>query len=180
MKLSSTQRNNTPEQVTSYKDDLYSIFLLEFDARGVAYFNWISMIPEISGTLLKSDAPIALIRRLAANPSILSIMLSPEPSDALERIIHSEDPDIVVRYITDFLEDLTLNCRLRDNELFTKNFDIFHHQLEEVIKSQSTIYDVDRTKIDAAWERYGYQLLTLHYLRKIGINYVCKERHSEA
>lgn len=183
MKQNSMQRNDLSQVVplsNSYKDELYSIFLLEFETRGIEYFNWLSMLPDLTGGLLQGEAPLTLVKRLAANPSIISVMLSKKPEDALYRMIHSDDTDIHVSQITDFLDDLTLNCRLRDPMLFDRNQDIFLTQLNTVMQAQTNMSSVEKEDFKIALDKYGYLLMTLHYLRKIGYNHASKERNRQA
>lgn len=159
-------------------DTLFSIFTLEFETRGVGYFNWLAMIPEITGGILSSETPLILIKRLAANPSIISVLLNRDPEAAIEKMIYGDDNDIQVVHITDFLDDITINCRLRDPELFARNEQVFLEQLRVVSEAQTNMNEEEGAAFDRAMKKYGYLLMTLHYLRKIGYIHVLRERRN--
>ena len=161
-------------------DTLYSIFYLEFESRGVNYFSWLASFPEITGGVLSTDTPQLLIRRLASNPSITAIMLSQKPERAITDMLFSNDNDIQVQHVMDFLDEITLNCRLRDPDLFDRNEEIFLSHLGKIIKASTDMDEEELSDYNHAMKRYGYLLLTLHYLRKIGCNHVFKERNRQA
>lgn len=175
MKQNSTQQSND-----SLGDQLYSIFVLEFQNRGVEYFNWISSFPDLTEGTLFADAPLSLLKRLAANPSIISILLSQKPVLAIEDLIFSDDNDATVKFLTDFIDEITLNVKLRNPELYERNDHIFKDQLNKIVKAQTDMNPQETEDFKAVNERYGYMFLTLHYLRKIGYNYAAKERNSQA
>ena len=127
------QPNLTLPSNDSLGDQLYSMYLLEFQNRGTEYFNWISNFPDLTEGTLLSDAPISLVKRMAGNPSIISILLSQKPEVALEELIFSDDNDATVKFIVDFIDEITLNVKLRNPELFNRNEEIFLEQLETVI-----------------------------------------------
>lgn len=161
-------------------DVLYSIFCLEFESRGVNYFNWLSLFPDITGGVLATDTPHMLVRRLASNPSVTAIMLSQKPERAITDMLFSNDNDIQVQHVVDFLDEITLNCRLRDPDLFDRNEEIFLRHLDKIIKASTDMDEEEISDYQHAMKRYGYLLLTLHYLRKIGCNHVFKERNRQA
>lgn len=175
MKQNSTQQSND-----SLGDQLYSIFVLEFQNRGVEYFNWISSFPDLTEGTLFADAPLSLLKRLAANPSIISILLSQKPVSAIEDLIFSDDNDATVKFLTDFIDEITLNVKLRNPELYERNDHIFKDQLNKIVKAQTDMNSQEAEDFKAVNERYGYMFLTLHYLRKIGYNYAAKERNNQA
>ena len=175
MKQNSTQQSND-----SLGDQLYSIFILEFQNRGIEYFNWISSFPDLTEGTLFADAPLSLVKRLAANPSIISILLSQKPVLAIENLIFSEDNDATVKFLTDFIDEITLNVKLRNPDLYARNEEIFKDQLDKIVKAQTEMNDQEAADFKAVNERYGYMFLTLHYLRKIGYNYAAKERNNQA
>ena len=175
MKQNSTQQSND-----SLGDQLYSIFVLEFQNRGVEYFNWISSFPDLTEGTLFADAPLSLVKRLAANPSIISILLSQKPVSAIEDLIFSDDNDATVKFLTDFIDEITLNVKLRNPELYERNDHIFKDQLNKIVKAQTDMNPQEAEDFKAVNERYGYMFLTLHYLRKIGYNYAAKERNNQA
>lgn len=175
MKQNSTQQSND-----SLGDQLYSIFVLEFQNRGVEYFNWISSFPDLTEGTLFADAPLSLLKRLAANPSIISILLSQKPVSAIEDLIFSDDNDATVKFLTDFIDEITLNVKLRNPELYERNDNIFKDQLNKIVKAQTDMNSQEAEDFKAVNERYGYIFLTLHYLRKIGYNYAAKERNNQA
>lgn len=175
MKQNSTQQSND-----SLGDQLYSIFVLEFQNRGVEYFNWISSFPDLTEGTLFADAPLSLLKRLAANPSIISILLSQKPVSAIEDLIFSDDNDATVKFLTDFIDEITLNVKLRNPELYERNDNIFKDQLNKIVKAQTDMNSQEAEDFKAVNERYGYMFLTLHYLRKIGYNYAAKERNNQA
>ena len=131
------QQNLTLPSNDSLGDQLYSIYLLEFQNRGTEYFNWISNFPDLTEGTLLSDAPVSLVKRMAGNPSIISILLSQKPEVALEELIFSDDNDATVKFIVDFIDEITLNVKLRNPDLFGRNEEIFFEQLETVVKSQT-------------------------------------------
>lgn len=171
------QPNLTLPSNDSLGDQLYSIYLLEFQNRGTEYFNWISNFPDLTEGTLLSDAPVSLVKRMAGNPSVISILLSQKPEVALEELIFSDDNDATVKFIVDFIDEITLNVKLRNPELFNRNEEIFLEQLETVVKSQTKMDDKEKDEFEKVKSKYGYIFLTLHYLRKIGYNYAVKERN---
>lgn len=161
-------------------DQLYSIYLLEFHNRGVEYCNWICSFPDLTEGLLLADTPINLVKRMAGNPSIISILLSAKPASAVEQLIYSNDNDATAKFLTDFLDEITLNVRLRNPELYERNELIFKEQLDKVVRAQTDMTEQEKADYKLVNEKYGYLFLTLHYLRKIGYNYAAKERNSQA
>lgn len=175
MKPNSIQPSNE-----SLGDQLYSLFILEFQNRGIEYFNWISSFPDLTEGTLFADAPLSLVKRLAANPSIISILLTQKPVASIEKLIFSEDNDATVRFLMDFIDEISLNVKLRNPDLYERNEAIFQQQLDKIVKAQTNMNDQELADFQAVNEKYGYLLLTLHYLRKIGYNYAAKERNSQA
>lgn len=172
------KQNLTPQSNDSLGDQLYSIFILEFQNRGIEYFNWISSFPDLTEGTLFSDAPLSLVKRLAANPSIISVLLSQKPVLAIENLIFSDDNDATVKFLTDFIDEITLNVRLRNPDLYSRNEAIFKEQLDRIVKAQTDMNSQETVDFETVVEKYGYMFLTLHYLRKIGYNYAAKERNS--
>lgn len=172
--------NSTPPSNEGLGDQLFSIYLLEFQSRGSEYFNWISNFPDLTEGILQADTPLNLIKRLAGNPSIISVLLSQKPETSIEKLIFSEENDATVKFITDFLDEITLNVKLRNPDLYERNEAIFHDQLNKIVKAQTEMNDYEEEQFDKAVTKYGYLFLTLHYLRKLGYNYATKERNHQA
>lgn len=160
-------------------DDLFPIYFAEVEKRGKGYFNKLSMMPAITGGTLPSDTIPMLLGRLAINPSLFSLILTPEPRKAIEDAIYGEDNDVQRRYITDFLDEVTLNVRLRNPELYDRNNKVLLDQLNLIVTRQ-TVMDKKQLEIfKSAFNFFEPLLLTLHYLRKIGYTHELRDIRSE-
>lgn len=178
MRPTSTRQNDN--QDTTLKDELYSIYVLEFQNRGVNYFHSLAMMPGISESNTIDTALESMLRRLAVNPSIFSIMLSGSPKEAMEDVLYGEAPLVDRAYITDLLDDMTLNVRLRNPELYDSRKDILMDQLNLIVKHQTKMSKEERKVFDEAVHLYEPILTTIHYLRKIGYNHALKDVRGEA
>lgn len=173
MKPTSIQQNE------GIGDELFSVYLAELNSRGKNYLNKIAMLPAITGGLLPSDTVSMVLIRLAVNPSVFTLILSNEPRKAIEDVIYSEDNGVQRKYITDMLDDITLNVRLRNPELFDRNKAVLLDQLNMVVERQ-TVMSKEQLKIfKDAYNFFEPLLLTLHYLRKIGYTHELKDIRPE-
>lgn len=173
MKQTSTQQSE------SIGDELFSVFVAEVNSRGKGYVSKISMLPIVTGGLLPDDTVSLMLMRLAVNPSIFTLILSSEPKKSIEEIIYSDDNDVQRRYLTDMLDDITLNVRLRNPDLFDRNKAILLDQLQLVVKCQTVMSENQSKVFKDALNFFEPLLLTLHYLRKIGYTHELKDIRAE-
>lgn len=138
-------------------NELYAVYLKEFDLYGMSYLGSITPERTIFSSLgLSVQTLERFITFLALNYSIINNVRSVESWETVEAFLNSDvfTPS-EAHWIIDFLSELTFNVRLREPELFERALSIMK----------------DYIKIDLSDEDRGIAL-TLHYLRKIGQAYV--------
>ena len=173
MKQTSTQQNE------GIGDELFTIYFAEVEKRGKSYLSKLAMLPALTGGLLPDGTVSLMLARLALNPSIFSMLLEVEPRKVLEEAIYGEDNDIQRRYITDFLDEVTLNVRLRNPELYDRNNAVIKDQLNQIVERQAVMDKQQERIFKDAFYFFEPLLLTLHYLRKIGYIHELKEVRPE-
>lgn len=168
MKQTSTQQNDE----VKVGDELYTLYLLETTARGINYFNKLAIFPSFTGGDLDVDFIKKVLIRLAVNKSMIALMLSDNPKLALESILFDKDTDRQINYVTDFIDDITLNVRLRNKDLYDSNKAILLDQIRSTANEQTNMNAEEREVFEKNLNFFSPILLTLHYLRKIGYNNV--------
>lgn len=168
MKPDSTQPSRNDDSST-LKDELYSMYELEYISRGLEYFKKLTAFPGITGGVT-GDIITNFVIRLAMNPSIMSLLLDVQPKAAFEKALFDIDNDNDVAYLNDFIDEITINVRLRNPDLFNRNNKEFKDFLIETITRRGTLNDEQMLVFNEAFSFYEPILITLHYLRKIGYN----------
>ena len=170
MKPISTQQSDT-----SLADELYSVYMAELNARGYNYFNKLSLLPVFtSGEVSVSLIETTLIK-LALNKSIIALMLDTNPRDSINTIIFDGLTENQSNYITDMLDDITLNVRLRNSALYDKNKEIIISHIRNIAEEQTSMSDEQKRIFEDAIKFFSPLILTFHYLRKVGYNAVLKQ-----
>lgn len=168
MKTTSTPQNSEPVLVSSsLRDDMYSLFVIEYDNRGTRYFEWMAGITLITEGKVPADTPAIFVRRLAVNPSLVSIFSQANPLKAVEDIVCGDFNDHQIRFINDFLDDISINVRMKNESLYLQRLATLKDQVYHSI-SRCNGMEGRMDKVKDALERCEHNLLAFYYLRKIG------------
>lgn len=153
---------------TSLKDDLFGLFMRELDQRGSNYIDIITNFTTVSQGKISSTIIEVFIRRLALNPSLVSIFAQEKPLLVIEALIRGEFNDLEVSFINDFLDDTCLSVRMKNDDLYQQRLEVLKDQIIASLVNQN---DMDSVKIDAVRDYLKaseHNLLALYYYRKIG------------
>lgn len=169
MKQTSIQQSSNEATVVanSLRDEMYSLFVLEYDNRGTRYFDWLSGITVVSEGKVPADTPLIFIRRLAVNPSLVSIFSQDNPLKAIEQIVSGDFNDHQIRFINDFLDDISINVRMKAESLYMQRLAALKDQVYTSISRCNGMED-RMENVKNALDRCEHNLLAFYYLRKIG------------
>lgn len=168
MKTTSIQQNNEPiAAMNSLRDEMYSLFVIEYENRGTRYFEWISAFTIITEGKVPADTPAIFVRRLAVNPSLVSIFAQDNPLKAIEDIVCGDFNDHQIRFINDFLDDISINVRMKAESLYLQRLAALKDQVYHSISRCNGMED-RMEGVKNALERCEHNLLAFYYLRKIG------------
>lgn len=167
MKPISTQQSEELVQTTSYRDDLMYYFRQECETRGFAYLRMQAAVPSVSGTGLTIDTLDTFLARLAFNPSLVTLFSSENPLDVISEIIKGNFTDAQIAFINDFLDDISINVRMRSTELYEERLNTLKKQIMDSLSRQVGL-ERQQKRIQEAIEACSHNLLAFYYLRKIG------------
>lgn len=171
MKPTSIQPNDSQ----SLGDDLYSIYHLELNTRGYGYFGKLSLLPTFTSGEVSMGLLDAMLIKLALNKSIVAIMLDANPRESINTMLFDGLTENQINYLTDFLDDITLNVRLRNSVLYDRNKEIILEHIRSIAEDQTLMTKEQKEAFDTSIKFFSPLILTFHYLRKVGYNVVLKQ-----
>lgn len=152
----------------SNADPIYSLYLNEVEQRGHSYINVISRFPGITGGHLPADAISQLLIRLACNPSIFSYFQEEDPIGVVKRLVEADLNDVETDYLYDFIDDITLNVRMKNSEMYQARKDTLLDQIKIICRPTK---EDEAQKFDSILKQLEEYVVTFYYLRKIGYIY---------
>lgn len=167
MKPTSTLPSNDGH---STSDEMYAIFVFELQARGVSYFNRLSTLSAITEGLLAGDTLELFIMRIALNPSLIAMFCEANPLGVLHNMVTENFNAKQTAYLNDFLDEISLNARLRNIELYDLRLRTIKEQILLSVRNNTRNDEKQMKVVEAALDRVSHNIVAYHYLRKIGYN----------
>lgn len=168
MKTTSTQINEENAIVqTNHRDELYYLFGKEFEDRGLRYFEALQRYPIVTEGKLTGDTAFIFIKRLALSPSLVTIFTQKDPLAVIEDLIIGDFNEMQVRFINDFLDDITINVRMKAEALYQQKLVALEDQVILSIENCAGMSDHMAT-VKQTLAKTRHNLLAFYYLRKIG------------
>lgn len=168
MKTTSTQTNEENAIVqNSYRDELYYLFGKEYEDRGVRYFEAMQRFPAITEGKLTADTITLFVTRLALNPSLVTIFSNANPIKTIGDIVNGDFNDVQISFVNDFLDDITINVRMKAEATYQAKLSALEDQIILSIKNCVGMSEHIKVVEDAI-NKTRHNLLAFYYLRKIG------------
>lgn len=164
--LTQTNEENSLVQAT-YRDELYYLFGKEFEDRGLRYFESLQRFPVITEGKLTQDTISIFVGRLALNPSLVTIFSNADPIKTIGDIVNGDFNDVQISFVNDFLDDITINVRMKAEAAYQAKLATLEDQIIASIKNCAGMGDHMGT-VKNALDKTRHNLLAFYYLRKIG------------
>lgn len=154
------------------KDPIFTLFMNEVKSRGLHYFNILSNFPVVTGEGINASIVEKFIRRLVINPSLVSFVIEFEGkiNDSLNDFLFSSLSQEEIMYLNDFLDDIVINVRMINPELYELREQTLTSHLVETMakeaykKNPNLNKDAFNNLVTQELSSVSHRLMAMYYL----------------